>query len=91
MLEDYRCMIMRFSTGLLRNGLYGKKTCKRTQCPQNFYLCYQEHYCISIELICDGIKHCYMGDDEINCSFVFSKKEKIIFCLNLYFRSEYFF
>lgn len=62
------CTLYQYSTGLLKNYLYAKTVCNLSQCPPNTYMCYRENYCISIDLICDGIKHCYLGDDEINCS-----------------------
>lgn len=42
-------------------------SCKKKSCPYGYYLCRREHYCIPIDVVCDGIKQCYLGDDEINC------------------------
>lgn len=41
--------------------------CLNFNCLPHEYKCKNEGFCISIELICDGIRHCLQGDDEINC------------------------
>lgn len=41
--------------------------CRREQCEKGQYLCRLNSYCIDIELICDGISHCFHGDDENDC------------------------
>ncbi|CAD5121128.1 DgyrCDS9667 [Dimorphilus gyrociliatus] len=44
------------------------KYCDREKCLKGEYLCQSSRYCISIEQVCDGINHCWYGDDEFNCS-----------------------
>lgn len=41
--------------------------CSLQECEKGQYLCNSKSHCIDIELICDGINHCYHGDDEFNC------------------------
>lgn len=43
------------------------QTCKTKSCPPGEYLCHSAYYCIPSDLMCDGIKHCYLGDDEMLC------------------------
>lgn len=41
--------------------------CKNNNCGEGYYKCYLQNYCISIELICNGISECFRGDDELDC------------------------
>lgn len=41
--------------------------CEKTSCEAGEYLCPGKKFCISIELICDGINHCFYNEDEMNC------------------------
>lgn len=41
--------------------------CDFYDCLQGQYLCYRQNYCIDIELLCDDVHHCLLGDDEENC------------------------
>lgn len=61
-----------------------KEFCIRIQCPPGEYLCRTVNYCITVDLFCDGIKHCYQGDDEVNCGQVFNRN-KFNFWLNIIF------
>lgn len=63
------CILQTFSTGLLKESVYlpNNNICFKKSCPPNFFMCNQRHYCISVELICDGIHHCLLGDDETHC------------------------
>ncbi|KAK3098302.1 hypothetical protein FSP39_018119 [Pinctada imbricata] len=36
------------------------------KCPMGFVKC-RNSYCIGVELMCDGVKHCAGGEDEMNC------------------------
>lgn len=49
------------------------ENCQNVSCKIGEYRCREKHYCIPINKICDGIFHCYFGDDENLCS-----KNKII-------------
>lgn len=44
-------------------------TCKKTKCGNGEFLCSQRRFCISIELVCDGVNHCLNNDDEIDCGW----------------------
>lgn len=67
-----KCFFDETSMGYALTDLHQiKKECELTTCDQGQYLCYWYNYCISIELICDGIHHCYFGDDEYNCGTFF--------------------
>lgn len=37
------------------------------KCPDNFFKCDDGH-CLSPSLVCDGIRHCLRGEDELFCS-----------------------
>lgn len=52
---------------LITNMHYAGKLCSESYCPVGQYLCHQDKHCIAIDLVCDGIHHCYFGDDEYNC------------------------
>lgn len=41
--------------------------CLSYNCSSEEYKCYNEGFCLSIDLVCDGINHCLLGDDEFNC------------------------
>ena len=41
--------------------------CKDHQCPR-MYKC-KDTFCIPYELVCDGIRHCPLDDDEHNCTY----------------------
>ena len=55
--------------GFPKTDLFHKERhrCTKSTCPKGQYLCHYKAHCINIELICDGINHCYQGDDEIDC------------------------
>lgn len=44
-----------------------KNSCENFTCERGFYKCHNQNYCISIELICNGIKKCFYHDDETSC------------------------
>lgn len=41
--------------------------CSKVKCNFGEYSCNYYEICISVELICDGIKHCPFNDDEEHC------------------------
>lgn len=47
--------------------LKGQSTWKEPKCLKGEYLCHYNKYCIQIQMVCDGISHCYQGDDEYDC------------------------
>lgn len=61
---------------IVTNHFRTEKPCNRLTCPPGFYLCHRDNYCISSEFLCDGIHHCYLGDDEINCGSRHQNKTK---------------
>lgn len=44
-----------------------KNYCDKSVCPDGFYLCKRENYCLAIDLVCDGTNQCPLGDDEMFC------------------------
>lgn len=54
------------STGLPKTDLFFNSE-KVNNCSKGEYLCHYDGYCINIQMICDGISHCYHGDDELDC------------------------
>lgn len=65
------CSLEYYSTGILKsipNLLNRKlKNCLNNICHIGEYKCKSEEICISVKLVCDGVEHCFMGDDEMNC------------------------
>ena len=60
-----------YSTGMPKVNVFNlEKKCDKSECPPFFYLCSQSHYCVSVQLVCDGIADCLLGDDEFNCSIL---------------------
>lgn len=52
-----------------RTNIYEKLlSCETTICDKNEYKCFLYGYCITVNLICDGVNHCPYGDDEMNCN-----------------------
>lgn len=47
--------------------------CKTVACSNYEYKCYHEGFCIEIKFVCDDIKHCLFGDDEIDCENFYPK------------------
>lgn len=48
------------------------KNC-RLNCSKSEYKCLFDNYCIPIDRVCDGLVHCYHGDDELSCGNYISK------------------
>lgn len=72
-IEDYgindNCIFQENSLGFAQSiHLYSKDSCISTSCEEGLYKCYRQNYCISIELICNGLNECFFGDDEVDCS-----------------------
>lgn len=44
-----------------------KNCSKNTICDIGYLKCEKVHYCVALHLVCDGIKHCTHGDDELEC------------------------
>lgn len=62
------CTYDTYSTGFPKINIFNVKGgCHREKCPDHFYSCWDSQYCISVKLICDGIQHCLLGDDEYDC------------------------
>lgn len=70
-IEHKNCGMEVSSMGYMITNLFSAISCSEKHCARGQYLCYHDRYCISIELICDGISHCYFGDDEYDCSWFF--------------------
>lgn len=47
----------------------------KLKCKQGEIKCNMHNYCIKIDQICDGIKNCMEGDDEVACG----RKKKLKF------------
>ena len=45
-------------------------------CPGAYYKCFYYNYCIHSRMLCDGIKHCILGDDEENCHSSLLQQQK---------------
>lgn len=43
------------------------KDCTHMKCEPGEYKCKIFSYCIPIDKVCDGLNHCWYGDDEISC------------------------
>lgn len=57
--------------------------CLNSKCSAGEYKCQFYKYCIAIQLVCDGIKHCLLGDDETDCRmmiffFLFIKQRRSV-------------
>lgn len=50
--------------------------CYKTSCEPGEFLCPFYEFCLSVELVCDGINHCFLNEDE---SFCGNKKLKFDF------------
>lgn len=68
---------------------YDQTSCSKEGCPRGQYSCYSNLYCIDIELLCDGISHCYHGDDEMNCGCSILLYFQLRIKLNLYFTDSF--
>lgn len=67
-MTDKNCAFSVNTLGIQNTTFYNRGVrCLLSSCEPGFYLCKREAYCISIELFCDGINHCILGDDEVNC------------------------
>lgn len=49
------------------------KSCNNITCKYGYYKCHLQNYCISIELICNGISECFHQDDELDCRKTFTR------------------
>lgn len=65
--KSQKCLLDVFSTNFIKSSIFLLKQCNTISCPPSFFLCRNEGYCISIELVCDGINHCFLEDDEKGC------------------------
>lgn len=67
-----QCFFNTTSTGYPFTNLFNRVdfSCYNNNCSQGQYLCRSSEYCIDIEHICDGVKHCFQGDDEIDCGIL---------------------
>lgn len=54
------------STGFPVTNLF-KQSCAIRHDRSDRYLCYKSNYSISVDLVCDGIQQCLLGDDEMHC------------------------
>lgn len=70
------CHVDEIYPGMVYYRLYAGMYCKRQHCSIGTYKCYSNEYCISSMLICNGIKDCLMGDDELDCGKIIIKKNK---------------
>lgn len=43
------------------------KVCSKTHCRNGEFLYSHFKFCLSIDLVCDGINHCFMNEDEYFC------------------------
>lgn len=70
-INNTRCKIKYDSQGNLLTKphypFHDLENCQNFNCPPHYYKCRSFGYCIPIENYCDGLNHCYLGDDEINC------------------------
>lgn len=41
--------------------------CSLEKCKNGYFLCSYYKFCISLELVCDGINHCLRNEDEFLC------------------------
>ncbi len=46
--------------------LYGILFPENVTCPVNYVKC-PKSYCLSTNKVCDGVKDCPFGEDEVNC------------------------
>lgn len=44
--------------------IYG---CNKNKCGKGHFLCSQLKFCIEMEMVCDGLNHCYNNEDETGC------------------------
>lgn len=49
------------------------QNCKKKNCDNGEFLCNHLKFCISIDLVCDGINHCFYNEDESFCSLFLSQ------------------
>jgi hypothetical protein len=69
---DYMCVYNRhlkekFKTDMCINK-WNVESCEHYNCPY-FYKCAQS-YCIPVRMVCDGVKDCITGEDEVYCTNV---------------------
>lgn len=82
--ENKNCEIRLNLFGVMKkkaHSLFIKRSmCKNPKCKKGYYVCAVTHYCIYIKHVCDGISHCFHGDDELGCSWVILIGFKNISC-----------
>lgn len=53
--------------------------CSFNKCPNGYFLCSFYKFCLSIDLVCDGINHCLRNEDETNCGRIIQQKYYFLF------------
>lgn len=80
----FPCILDYDSLGIIKNPInfpyLTLYNCKNEKCEKGEFLCNNLKFCISVELICDGINHCYTNEDEMNCEFY--KYQNLYKCRN---------
>lgn len=73
MTENEKRYLTLSSMGVPKTNLFLAKNPATilSNCSKGQYFCHGDGYCINIDMICDGISHCYQGDDEHDCSRFF--------------------
>lgn len=70
-VNDSHCFLEYNSMGYLKSYVqYPYKSlhsCNKKKCTNGQFFCSQLKFCISIELVCDGINHCIYNEDELEC------------------------
>lgn len=70
-LTENSCLLKYSSTGYLMTKINppfnSLMFCKLEKCKFGELKCIKQNYCIKIDQVCDGIKHCMEGDDETLC------------------------
>ena len=55
------------------------QSCHKKSCSAGEFLCNRLQFCISLELLCDGINHCLYNEDEQFCSLQYTFPTILLF------------
>ncbi|CAD5126350.1 DgyrCDS14495 [Dimorphilus gyrociliatus] len=73
--RTYFCRVVYNSLGKIQTRpnfpKYDLRDCKNFTCMAGEYQCAEKNYCIPLNKLCDNIFHCFLGDDEADCSISF--------------------
>lgn len=67
----HKCHISKSSLNAYVTKPSKPRSCNEIECKNGEFLCSFFKFCISIELVCDGINHCLRNEDEENCGLFF--------------------